>query len=54
MDERISLPKQWSSWNVIGLLGTGSFAKVYLAEKKEYIYLFQIRNKRIMNCFQRA
>ena len=36
MDERISLPKQWSSWNVIGLLGTGSFAKVYLAEKKEY------------------
>lgn len=36
MEEYIVLPKQWSGWKVVGLLGTGSFAKVYLAEKIEY------------------
>ena len=36
MGELIVLPKQWSGWKVVRLLGSGSFAKVYLAEKIEY------------------
>ena len=36
MGELIVLPRQWSGWKVVGLLGSGSFAKVYLAEKIEY------------------